>query len=86
MPQTTAGGTRYSVHDHMFDFSQPEVPCSECHDAGDERLKQTPKHVWNIPRVRFPKPLTIEQACERCHADKGKPWIEEKLKIVKRRL
>ena len=45
MAQTAAGGTRYTIHDHMFDFSQPDVACGECHEPGDERLKQTPKHA-----------------------------------------
>ena len=86
MPATAAGGTRYSVHDHMFDFSQPEVPCAECHEAGDERLGKTPTHTWNIQPVKFAKPLTIEENCVRCHGDKEASWIQEKLKVIKRRL
>lgn len=86
MAQTTAGGARYSVHDHMFDFSQPPVACGECHEPGDERLKKTPTHVWNIEPVKFAKPLTIEQNCVRCHGEKDTAWIQEKLKGIKRRL
>ncbi len=86
MPATTARGARYSVHDHQFDFSQPEVACAECHDNGDERLGRTPKHVWNFQPVRDPKPLTLEQACARCHGDKGAAWVDEKLKTIRRRL
>ena len=83
-PQTTAGGTRYSIHDHQFDFSQPEIPCRECHDQGDERLGRAPKHQWNFTPVRFPKPLTTAEACARCHADKDVAWVQEKLKAFKR--
>jgi len=83
---TIAGGTRYSIHDHLFDFSQPEVACAECHEAGDERLKKTPAHKWNIQPVKFPQPLTVEQNCARCHGGKDAAWIQEKLKGIKRRL
>ena len=86
MAQTTAGGERYTIHDHMFDFSQPEVPCGECHEAGDERLNKTPKHAWPFEKVKFPKPLTLEQNCVRCHGEKEASWIQEKLKGIKRRL
>jgi formate-dependent nitrite reductase cytochrome c552 subunit len=83
---TTAGGTRYSVHDHKFDFSQPPVACGECHEAGDERLGKTPVHQWNIQPVKFPKPLTLEENCRRCHGDKEAAWIQENLKKIQRRL
>ena len=83
---TTAGGTRYSVHDHKFDFSQPEVACTECHDAGDERLGKKPTHAWNFRPVQFPQPLALEQTCARCHAEKGDAWIRERLGTLKRRL
>jgi hypothetical protein len=86
MAQTTAGGTRYTIHDHMFDFSQPEPACGECHDPGDERLQKTPTHAWNFQRVKYPEPLTIEQNCARCHNDKETAWIQEKLKGISRRL
>jgi cytochrome c553 len=86
MGQTTAGGTRYSIHDHMFDFSQPEVACGECHEPGDERSKGRAQHVWNFERVKFPQPLTLEQACARCHREKDTSWIQDKLKGIRRRL
>jgi hypothetical protein len=86
MAQTTAGGARYTIHDHMFDFSQPEVACGECHEPGDERLALTPKHAWTFEKVKFPKPLTIEQNCQRCHGEKDPSWIQEKLKGIRRRL
>ena len=70
----------------MFDFSQPEPACSECHDAGDERLGKTPQHRWNIAAVKAPEPFTTEQSCARCHADKEQAWIQEKLKTIRRRL
>ena len=83
---TTAGGTRYSVHDHKYDFSQPAPACAECHEEGDERLKRTPTHVWNLRPVKFPKPLTMEENCVRCHGDKDAAWIQEKLKTIRKRL
>lgn len=86
MAATAYGGTRYSVHDHMFDFSQPEVACTECHDQGDERLGRKPAHQWNIAPVKFPKALTMEEACKRCHGDKDAAWIQEKIKPIRRRL
>jgi hypothetical protein len=70
----------------MFDFSQPEPACSECHEAGDERQKKTPNHKWNLQPVKFPKPLTIEQNCARCHGEKDAGWLQEKLKVIRRRL
>ena len=70
----------------MFDFSQPEVPCGECHDAGDERLKQTPTHAWNFQPVKYPQPLTMEQNCARCHGDKAPGWVAENVKKIRRRL
>lgn len=84
--QTVADGSRYSIHDHQFDFSQPEVACGECHEPGDERLKKTPTHAWPFERVTFPKPLTLEQNCARCHGAKEASWIQEKLKLIRRRL
>jgi len=84
--QTTAGGTRYTIHDHMFDFSQPDVACGECHEPGDERLAKTPTHAWTFGKVAFPKPLTLEQNCARCHGEKDAAWLQEKLKGIKRRL
>ena len=86
MAQTTAGGERYTIHDHMFDFSQPEVACGECHEPGDERLQKTPTHAWAFDKVKFPKALTVEQTCVRCHGEKDANWILEKVKIIRKRL
>lgn len=85
-PATVAGGTRYSIHDHLFDFSQPPPACAECHDKDDDRLAKTPAHVWNIQPVRFPTPPTMEENCQRCHPDKGSDWVRDKLKTIRRRL
>jgi hypothetical protein len=74
------------VHDHKFDFSQPEVPCRECHEEGDERLGKKPAHVYNIKPVQFPEPLTMEKNCARCHGDKTAEWAEENLKKIRKRL
>ena len=86
MTHTVAGGTRYSVHDHKFDFSQQEVACSECHDEGDERLGKKPAHVWNIRPVQFQQPQALEQTCARCHGDKTEEWMAENLKKIRKRL
>ena len=83
---TIEGGSRYSIHDHMFDFSQPQVACGECHETGDERLKKTPAHQWNIQPVKFPKPLTLAENCVRCHNDKPAEWLAENLKKISKRL
>ncbi len=72
-PRTNRTGERYSIHDHRFDFSGPELPCTECHDKGDERMSRKPSHDYNFPRVKTPAPGTMEDACKRCHGDgKGK--------------
>lgn len=84
--QTIADGSRYSIHDHQFDFSQPAVACGECHEPGDERLKKTPTHAWPIEPVKFAKPLSVEQNCVRCHGAKDANWLQEKLKGIRRRL
>jgi len=84
MAQTTADGDRYTIHDHLFDFSQPAVACGECHDPGDERLQREAPHAWSFDKVK--KPLTLEQNCVRCHGEKDVSWIQEKLKGIKRRL
>ncbi|HWR97421.1 MAG TPA: cytochrome c3 family protein [Candidatus Methanoperedens sp.] len=83
---TVAAGTRYSVHDHKFDFSQPEVACGECHEAGDERLGKKPAHLWNIQPVKYPEPLALELTCARCHGDRTAEWTAESLQKIRKRL
>ena len=41
--------------------------------------------VGRMP-VKVPENLTVEQACARCHQDKGTSWLDEKLKGLKKRL
>ena len=79
MAQTTAGGTRYTIHDHMFDFSQPEVACGECHDEGYEG-KEIPRRGTSStsPKVDIPQNLTLPEACVRCHEGKSTDWAEER--------
>ena len=74
------------MHDHKFDFSQPEVACTECHDAGDERLGKKPTHAWNFRPVQFPQPQSLEQTCARCHGDRDTTWIQEKTRMIRKRL
>lgn len=69
-PQVTDGGKRYSIHDHKFDFSGPELPCAECHEEKDVAGKKAENHDFHFTRVKHGETLTLEQACARCH--KGK--------------
>ncbi len=69
-PTMARDGQRYSIHDHKFDFSQPELPCTECHEKKDVEGKNAPNHDFHISRVKVPQNLTLEQACARCHPDK----------------
>ena len=69
-PQVTDGGKRYSIHDHKFDFSGPELPCAECHEEKDVAGKKAENHDFHFTRIKHGETLTIEQACARCH--KGK--------------
>ena len=69
-PQVTDGGKRYSIHDHKFDFSGPEMPCAECHEEKDVAGKKAENHDFHFTRIKNGETLTIEQACARCH--KGK--------------
>lgn len=69
-PTVTGKGDRYSIHDHKFDFSGPVLPCTECHEADDKRLKKEPKHRWNFDRVKINKNISLEDACRQCHEEK----------------
>jgi hypothetical protein len=66
-------GTRYSIHDHKFDFSAPPMPCTECHEYEDVQKKADPGHDFHIRPVRQPQQLTLEEACAKCHPDKDIP-------------
>jgi nitrate/TMAO reductase-like tetraheme cytochrome c subunit len=73
-PFTNRSGERYSIHDHRFDFSGPELPCTECHEADDKRLMQKPQHAYRFTTVRGREVRTVEEACARCHkGGAGKP-------------
>ncbi len=70
-PRPTRSGERYSIHDHRFDFTGPELPCTECHAADDPRLDKKPSHDFHFP---VGKPLVVksmEDACRKCHSDKN---------------
>jgi hypothetical protein len=69
VPLLDSTGERYSIHDHKFDFSGPELPCAECHgddtlDGGDEH-----SHKFKFNQVEIKENLTLEQACQRCHPE-----------------
>jgi len=79
-PQVAKGGQRYSIHDHKFDFSGPEFPCTECHEAKAVAGKTEENHDFHLDRIGLQETLTLEQACARCHPGKSNPAV---LKIRK---
>jgi len=83
VPQVTDGGSRYSIHDHKFDFSGPELPCTECHEAKDVQGKRAASHDFHFERVRIPKTLTLEQACAKCHSEKDIGGVLKDWKTVR---
>jgi hypothetical protein len=71
-PKTTGDGKRYSIHDHKFDFSGPELKCTECHEQDDARITGNPRHVFPFYPVKAREASTVEEACRRCHeGEKG---------------
>jgi hypothetical protein len=86
VPETVAGGTRYSVHDHKFDFSQPAMPCGSCHNEGEVDESAEPPHSFNVQPVRIQQNLTLEESCLRCHEDKDMTWVEETIGTLKYKL
>jgi hypothetical protein len=83
VPTLASSGDRYSIHDHRFDFSQPEMPCLECHAPGEVDESAAPPHEFNIRPVRHNENLTIEEACLRCHSDRDTSWVSEKIGTLK---
>ena len=83
VPILAPSGDRYSIHDHRFDFSQPPVPCGECHPPGEVDESSEPPHEFNVKPVPFTKNLTMEEACVRCHSDKDMEWVKEKMGTLK---
>ncbi len=69
VPNLDATGRRYSIHDHKFDFSGPELPCAECHGGEVPDTDGEPPHDFKFERVKIEENLTLEQACRRCHAE-----------------
>ena len=82
-PQVAGEGSRYSIHDHKFDFSGPEMPCTECHETKDVEGKKAVSHDHNLDRVRMKETLTLEQACARCHPGKDIPIILRDWSLVR---
>lgn len=83
-PTVVNGGQRYSIHDHRFDFSRPELPCIECHDEETAAKEPPPEHKFNFKPVEIPQNLTIEEACLRCHPQMVD--VKEKMKGLRFRL
>ncbi|MBI5117526.1 hypothetical protein HZA56_13705 [Candidatus Poribacteria bacterium] len=67
-PMVDATGQRYSIHDHKFDFSGPELPCAECHADELKEISTDPPHKFNFSQVQIRENITPQQACDRCHA------------------
>ena len=77
VPTVVEGGQKYSIHDHKFDFSQPAIPCDECHGedmTGQEAPAAT--HNFHFSPVEIQENLTTQQACSLCHEDKDEKWIK----------
>ena len=72
-PEVVDGGQRYSIHDHKFDFSGPELPCAECHEEKEVAGKKAENHDFHFGRVKIKETLALEQACARCHPGKDIP-------------
>ncbi len=70
-PTVADGGRRYSIHDHRFDFSGPELPCAECHEEKEIAGKKAENHDFHFVRMKTRENMTLEQACARCHPDKN---------------
>lgn len=69
VPLLDSTGQRYSVHDHKFDFSGPELPCAECHDDDISATGEKAPHNFNFRRVKTTENITLEKACEQCHSE-----------------
>jgi hypothetical protein len=85
-PRADRSGERYSIHDHRFDFTGPELPCAECHDNDDPRLGKKPSHEYNLSKGKPLSVGTMEDACKRCHGDrKGKDslssWKNKRISV-----
>jgi hypothetical protein len=83
-PTVVEGGEEYSIHDHKFDFSRPQMPCIECHDTemkGQEAPEAT--HDFGINEVVIKENLTVSQACARCHDGKDEAWIASGIEKIR---
>jgi len=78
VPTLAPSGDRYSIHDHKFNFSQPEPPCTECHEEAKIKGEKVPeKHDFHIPRLKRKKNLTLYEACIQCHKEKDVEWAKK---------
>jgi hypothetical protein len=69
-PSLDATGERYSIHDHKFDFSAPEIVCVECHGDAVPESKEGHSHSFTLPGpVQAQGNLAIEETCAKCHDD-----------------
>lgn len=78
VPSQAVAGQSYSIHDHKFDFSQPEPACTECHPVEEIEGKERPEdHDFHLARVKYPRELTIEEACILCHKEEDVSWARK---------
>lgn len=77
VPKMAKPGRSYSIHDHKFDYSQPVPACTTCHEAKDVAGKTEcgfePKD-HHLSRVKYPRELTVFEACLQCHKGKNEAW------------
>jgi hypothetical protein len=84
VPTMAEPGKRYSIHDHKFDFSQPPLTCTECHDPGSVSGDRCQYYApdFNITPVPYPREMTVLEACVYCHntqlkEDRDEAWARE---------
>ena len=71
------------MHDHLFDFSQPPIPCAECHLPDEVDESAEPPHEFNIKPVPFEEQFTVKESCLRCHEGEDEAWVDEKLPTLR---
>jgi hypothetical protein len=94
VPEMVENNTKYSIHDHKFDFSRPKMACSECHDKEDPDdaaveaiaedgtttwVPEPEHHDFHFEPVKYPKTLPTRKACLLCHEDKDMSWVKDNI-------
>jgi hypothetical protein len=80
LPKLAKSGQTYSIHDHKFDFSQPPPACTECHAPQEIRGKRECAHEprdFRLRKVKYPREMTLFEACVACHKEKTVSWARE---------